>query len=177
MAIRHLVLSFSAVVLLSCVGCSLAFSLAPSSHGAPLKYSSQTSNSLRAASSPYSSSSSPYATAATTPSHLPNFSSSFSAAIRPHNDNNNNNSSQLNAAVLDDVQAVVIEQLGVDKEKVQPESNFIKDLGADSLDSVELVMALEEKFGVDIPDEEATNIKTVQQAVDYIEKHKKEVAK
>eukprot|EP00922_Rhytidocystis_sp_ex-Travisia-forbesii_P008929 GHVS01013038.1.p1 GENE.GHVS01013038.1~~GHVS01013038.1.p1 ORF type:complete len:168 (+),score=35.34 GHVS01013038.1:109-612(+) len=167
MAVRGLVLSLSAVVLLSCVGCSLAFSLVPSLSVPPLKYTSQqTPNSLRASYSPSSY---------TPTTHVPNFAS-FSATIRPHNDNNNT-TSHLNAAVLDDVQAVVIEQLGVDKEKVQPESNFIKDLGADSLDSVELVMALEEKFGVDIPDEEATNIKTVQQAVDYIEKHKKEVAK
>jgi len=72
------------------------------------------------------------------------------------------------AQILDKVMDVVAEQLGVDREKVQAESNFISDLGADSLDSVELVMAFEEKFGVSIPDEEASKIKTVQDAVDYI---------
>lgn len=75
-------------------------------------------------------------------------------------------------ATLDDVKDVVASQLGVDKEKVVVEANFIQDLGADSLDSVELVMALEEKFGITIPDEDATKIKTVQDAVAYIEQAK-----
>ncbi|KAL8270260.1 hypothetical protein Esti_005819 [Eimeria stiedai] len=74
--------------------------------------------------------------------------------------------------LVEKVKAVVAEQLGADINKITPQSHFIKDLEADSLDSVELVMAFEEKFGVTIPDEEATKITTVQEAVDYIQKHK-----
>ncbi|OEH80087.1 acyl carrier protein ACP [Cyclospora cayetanensis] len=70
------------------------------------------------------------------------------------------------------VKEVVAEQLGADISKITPQSHFIKDLEADSLDSVELVMAFEEEFGVSIPDEEATKITTVQEAVDYIRKNK-----
>ncbi|CEM12831.1 unnamed protein product [Vitrella brassicaformis CCMP3155] len=73
--------------------------------------------------------------------------------------------------VLERVKDLVAEQLGVDKEKVTDSANFVQDLGADSLDSVELVMAFEEKFGIEIPDEEATNIVTVADAVSYIEKN------
>ncbi|PFH37676.1 acyl carrier protein ACP [Besnoitia besnoiti] len=74
--------------------------------------------------------------------------------------------------LLERVKDVVAEQLGVDRARVTPESNFIKDLDADSLDSVELVMAFEEKFGVSIPDDEAAKIATVQDALTYIEKAK-----
>ena len=63
---------------------------------------------------------------------------------------------------------IVAEQLGVEKEKIKPESNFVNDLGADSLDTVELVMALEEEFECEIPDEQAEKITSVQQAIDYI---------
>ena len=63
---------------------------------------------------------------------------------------------------------IVVQQLGVDKDKVTMESSFVDDLGADSLDTVELVMALEEEFETEIPDEEAEKIRTIQQAVDYI---------
>lgn len=63
---------------------------------------------------------------------------------------------------------IVVQQLGVDKDKVAMESSFVDDLGADSLDTVELVMALEEEFETEIPDEEAEKIRTIQQAVDYI---------
>ena len=63
---------------------------------------------------------------------------------------------------------IIIDQLGVDEKQVNPEASFIDDLGADSLDTVELVMALEEEFDVEIPDEEAEKIATVQNAVDYI---------
>lgn len=63
---------------------------------------------------------------------------------------------------------MVAEQLGVKEEDVKPESSFVEDLGADSLDTVELIMALEEEFDTEIPDEEAEKITTVQQAVDYI---------
>lgn len=66
------------------------------------------------------------------------------------------------------VAKVVVEQLGVKEEEVTPESSFVDDLGADSLDTVELVMALEEEFECEIPDEDAEKITTVQQAIDYI---------
>lgn len=75
-------------------------------------------------------------------------------------------------AILDDVKQVVAEQLGVDESEVTPEASFVDDLGADSLDLVELIMSLEEKFGIEIPDEDAEKIKTVQNAIDYIESHK-----
>jgi acyl carrier protein len=70
------------------------------------------------------------------------------------------------------VKAIVIEQLGVEEAEVKNESSFIDDLGADSLDTVELVMALEEEFGTEIPDEEAEKITTVQLAIDYVNAHK-----
>jgi acyl carrier protein len=76
-------------------------------------------------------------------------------------------------AVFDDVKAVVVEQLIVSADEVKPESKFVEDLGADSLDVVELVMALEEKFDVEIPDDQAEKIQTVQNAVDFIESIKK----
>ena len=66
------------------------------------------------------------------------------------------------------VKDIIAKQLGVDMEKVTPEASFIEDLGADSLDTVELVMALEEEFDLEIPDDEAEKITTVQQAVDHI---------
>ncbi|MCL2934332.1 MAG: acyl carrier protein [Trichodesmium sp. MAG_R03] len=66
------------------------------------------------------------------------------------------------------VQKIVIDQLGVKEEQVKPEANFANDLGADSLDTVELVMALEEEFNIEIPDEAAEKISTVETAVDYI---------
>ncbi|MCH7694910.1 MAG: acyl carrier protein [Proteobacteria bacterium] len=66
------------------------------------------------------------------------------------------------------VKKIVVEQLGVKEDEVTIEASFVDDLGADSLDTVELVMALEEEFKTEIPDEEAENITTVQQAVDYI---------
>jgi acyl carrier protein len=69
------------------------------------------------------------------------------------------------------VKKIVVEQLGVKEDEVSPESSFVDDLGADSLDTVELVMALEEEFNCEIPDEEAEKITTVQQAIDYIMAH------
>ena len=69
------------------------------------------------------------------------------------------------------VKKIVSEQLGTDAANVKNESSFIDDLGADSLDTVELVMALEEEFGTEIPDEQAEKITTVQQAIDYINKN------
>ena len=71
--------------------------------------------------------------------------------------------------VAERVKKIVIEHLGVEPEKVVTNANFIDDLGADSLDIVELVMALEEEFGISIPDEEAENIKTVGDAIAFIE--------
>jgi len=75
-------------------------------------------------------------------------------------------------ALFDEVKEVIVEQLNVSPEEVKPESKFVEDLGADSLDVVEMIMALEEKFEIEIPDSEAENIKTVQDVVDYIEKAK-----
>lgn len=70
--------------------------------------------------------------------------------------------------IFDKVKGIVAEQLGLDASEVKLESSFVEDLGADSLDTVELVMALEEEFDTEIPDEEAEKITTVQAAVDYI---------
>lgn len=75
------------------------------------------------------------------------------------------------AAVYERLQSIVAEQLGVDADQVVREAEFIQDLNADSLDMVELVMSLEEEFGVEISDEEVENIRTVGDAVDYIEEH------
>lgn len=76
-------------------------------------------------------------------------------------------------AIFDDVKAVIVEQLSVNADEVKLESKFVDDLGADSLDVVELVMELESKFDVEIPDEEAEKISTVKDVVDYIKSHKK----
>jgi acyl carrier protein len=73
--------------------------------------------------------------------------------------------------VEDRVKKIVVEQLGVKEEEVTPEASFVDDLGADSLDTVELVMALEEEFEIEIPDEAAEKITTVQEAISYIEKN------
>ena len=71
------------------------------------------------------------------------------------------------------VKKIVAEQLGVNESEIKTESSFVDDLGADSLDTVELVMALEEEFECEIPDEEAEKITTVQQAIDYVTSHSK----
>jgi acyl carrier protein len=73
------------------------------------------------------------------------------------------------SSVTERVTSIVAEQLGVDKEKVTPETHFVNDLGADSLDTVELVMELEEEFDIDIPDDAAEKIQTVGQAIEFIE--------
>jgi len=72
-------------------------------------------------------------------------------------------------SITEKVNDIISEQLGVKKEEIKPESSFIDDLGADSLDTVEVVMALEEEFGIEIPDEDAEKITTVGEAVKYIE--------
>jgi acyl carrier protein len=77
------------------------------------------------------------------------------------------------ANIEDRVKKIVAEQLGVAEAEIKSESSFVDDLGADSLDTVELVMALEEEFECEIPDEEAEKITTVKQAVDYISTHVK----
>lgn len=69
------------------------------------------------------------------------------------------------------VKKIIVEQLGVKEEEVKPEASFIEDLGADSLDTVELVMALEEEFDIEIPDDDAEKITTVQSAIDYVQKN------
>ncbi len=75
------------------------------------------------------------------------------------------------ADVFDKVKEIIVDKLGVDEGAVKPEASFIEDLGADSLDIVDLIMALEEEFGIDIPDEEAQNLKNVGDAVNYIKSH------
>ena len=75
--------------------------------------------------------------------------------------------------VADRVKKIIVDQLGVEEDLVTPDASFVDDLGADSLDTVELVMALEEEFGIEIPDEDAEKITRVKEAVDYIEGHAK----
>jgi len=75
-------------------------------------------------------------------------------------------------AVEEKVKSIIAEQLGVKQEEIKPESSFVDDLGADSLDTVELVMALEEEFGIEIPDEDAEKMTTVGEAMKYIEEKK-----
>ena len=75
------------------------------------------------------------------------------------------------STIVERVTKLVCEQLGVKEEEVTPAASFVEDLGADSLDTVELVMALEEEFETEIPDEEAEKITTVKEAIDYIEAH------
>ena len=79
----------------------------------------------------------------------------------------------MSANIEQKVKNIIAEQLGVGEDEIKTTSSFIEDLGADSLDIVELVMAMEEEFEVEIPDEEAENIKTVQDAVNYVTTHKK----
>jgi len=76
-------------------------------------------------------------------------------------------------SVEDQVKKIVVEQLGVSDDQVTADASFVDDLGADSLDTVELVMALEEEFDTEIPDDEAEKITTVRQAIEFIEKNKK----
>ena len=77
------------------------------------------------------------------------------------------------ASVEEKVKHIIVEQLGVDEAEVKPEAHFVDDLGADSLDVVELVMALEEEFGLEISDEDAEKLTTVKQVIEYIGAHAK----
>ena len=72
---------------------------------------------------------------------------------------------------IDKVKAALVDILSIDEDAITPEADLIKDLGADSLDAVELVMAMQEEYGIEIPDEEVANLTTVQAIVDYIEGH------
>jgi acyl carrier protein len=81
--------------------------------------------------------------------------------------------SNTTTSVFERVKKVVVEQLSVEESEVTPQASFTQDLGADSLDTVELVMAFEEEFGTEIPDEDAEKIQTVQDAVSYIESNMK----
>ena len=72
-------------------------------------------------------------------------------------------------STFDKVKELIVDKLGVEEDKIETSSSFVDDLGADSLDTVELIMQLEEEFGIEIPDESAEKMTTVQQAVDYIE--------
>lgn len=74
-------------------------------------------------------------------------------------------------SIFDKVKSIIADQLGIDEEEISTESSFIEDLGADSLDIVELIMSLEEEFEIEIPDEEAEKIRTVGEAVKYIQEH------
>lgn len=76
-------------------------------------------------------------------------------------------------AIENKVKKIIVDQLGIAEEEVVPKATFVDDLGADSLDTVEMVMAFEEEFGIDIPDEDAEKIRTVQDAIDYISKKAK----
>jgi acyl carrier protein len=75
------------------------------------------------------------------------------------------------ASVEDKVKSIIVDQLGVNEGEVTAAASFVDDLGADSLDTIELVMAFEEAFGIEIPDEDAEKIKTVKDAIDYIQSH------
>ncbi len=75
--------------------------------------------------------------------------------------------------ISEKVKGIIVEQLGVDQDQVTEDASFVDDLGADSLDQVELVMALEEEFGIEIPDEDAEKITRVKEAVSYIQDHTK----
>jgi acyl carrier protein len=75
------------------------------------------------------------------------------------------------ASVEEKVKSIIVDQLGVSESEVTGSASFVDDLGADSLDTIELVMAFEEAFGIEIPDEDAEKIRTVQNAIDYVESH------
>lgn len=76
-------------------------------------------------------------------------------------------------SIEEKVTSIIVDQLGVEKDKVKPESSFVDDLGADSMDIVELIMAFEDNFSVQVPDQEEGNIRTVQDAIDFIKENQK----
>ena len=78
------------------------------------------------------------------------------------------------ANIEEKVKEIIVNQLGVDPEEVTPNAYFVEDLDADSLDLVELIMAMEEEFGIEVPEEEAEKIRTVQDAINYVKEHVKE---
>jgi acyl carrier protein len=78
------------------------------------------------------------------------------------------------ANIEEKVKEIIVNQLGVDPEEVTPNASFVEDLDADSLDLVELIMAMEEEFGIEVPEEEAEKIRTVQDAINYVKEHVKE---
>ncbi|WP_206692216.1 acyl carrier protein [Francisella tularensis] len=86
-----------------------------------------------------------------------------------HNEDSKKNNADEKAKIFSRVNHIIVEQLGVKEEDLKPEASFIDDLGADSLDTVELVIALEEEFDTEIPDEDAEKIRTVKDVYDYIE--------
>jgi acyl carrier protein len=98
--------------------------------------------------------------------------SGFFGERQPRSDRNKE--ATVSATIEEKVKKIIVDQLGVDEAEVTPEAKFIDDLGADSLDTVELVMALEEEFGIEIPDEDAEKITKVQDATSYIMEHKKD---
>ena len=75
-------------------------------------------------------------------------------------------------STFDKVKDVIVDKLGVEEEAIKPEAHFVNDLGADSLDTVELIMEFEEEFGIEIPDDDAEKITTVQAAIDYLDSNK-----
>ena len=77
----------------------------------------------------------------------------------------------MNSEIFEKVKKIIADKLDIEEDKIKPESSFLDDLGADSLDIVELIMELEEEFGIEIPDEDAEKIRTVADAVKYIEEH------
>src|SRR5712671_3619824 len=91
-----------------------------------------------------------------------------SAGFKSRATNTNRTNFMAEKSVEQKVTDIIVEQLGVNPEQVTPKASFIEDLGADSLDIVELVMAFEEEFGVEVPDEEAEKLQTVQDVIDYI---------
>ena len=98
------------------------------------------------------------------------------SASNPHSESHQkipSGDKRLMSTIEERVKKIVVEQLGVKEDEVTPNASFVDDLGADSLDTVELVMALEEEFECEIPDEDAEKITTVQQAVDYVKSHVK----
>jgi acyl carrier protein len=94
---------------------------------------------------------------------------SAAAGLKPRASNTNRRNFMAEKSIEEKVKDIIVEQLGVNPEQVTPQASFIEDLGADSLDIVELVMAFEEEFGVEVPDEDAEKLQTVGDVIKYIE--------